>query len=226
MKVLAIFNKKDICLWAISVAVVTVAFLFGGDPDYMMLATSLLGVSALIFLAKGHYFGNVIIVIFCILYGFISFKTKYYGEMATMLGMTLPMAVLAVVSWVKNPHDGEKTQVEINNVGKKEIVTLLGITVLVTIAFYFILDFLGTASMLFSTLSIATSFFAASLTYKRSELYALAYGLNDMVLIILWAIAMLDDLSYITMVICFVMFFINDIYGYISWLKMKKMQSK
>ncbi len=226
MKTLAIFNKKDICLWVISVVVVAGAFLFGGDTDYMMLATSLLGVTALIFLAKGSYLGNVIIVVFCLLYGVISYKTKYYGEMITMLGMTLPMAVLAIISWVKNPYEGENKEVEIHNVSRGEIISLLAITVVVTIAFYFILSFFGTASIFFSTLSIATSFFAASLTFKRSELYALAYGLNDLVLIILWGIAMFEDLSYITMVICFVMFFINDIYGYVSWLKMKQRQAK
>lgn len=226
MKILSIFNKKDILLWVTSVVVVCAAFLSSGEPDYVLLTTSLLGVTALIFLAKGSYLGNVIIVVFCLLYGFISFKNKYYGEMITMMGMTLPMAVLAIVSWVKNPYEGKAQEVQICNITKKTILQLLFITLLVTIAFYFILSYFKTASLFVSTLSIATSFFAASLTYKRSELYALAYALNDMVLIVLWLICALQNAEYYTMVICFVMFLINDIYGYISWLKMKKRQWK
>lgn len=40
-------------------------------------------------------------VVFSILYGVISFTFAYYGEMITYLGMTAPMAVVALVSWLK-----------------------------------------------------------------------------------------------------------------------------
>lgn len=48
----------------------------------------------------------------------------------------------------------------------------------------------------------------------RSPYYALAYGLNDIVLIVLWIIASMQSVSYIPMAVCFVMFFFNDIYGF------------
>ncbi len=223
---LKILNKKDITLWVVSVIVVAVSFLASKNFQPLLLITSLLGVTSLIFIAKGHYIGNAIIVVFSLLYGYISYKTAYYGEMITYVCMTLPMAVVSLVSWLKNPYAEGESEVTVAKLEGKDFIMILLATTAVTIAFYFILKHFNTNSLGVSTLSIATSFFAASLTYKRSEFYALAYGLNDIVLIILWLIATINDSSYITMVICFVMFLINDIYGYISWKKMKARQEK
>ena len=98
------------------------------------------------------------------------------------------------------------------------------LAVFVTIIFYFILDYFNTANMFFSTLSVSTSFIAAYLTFRRSPYFALAYAANDVVLIILWTMASFIKTSYIGVVICFVVFLINDLYGFVSWLKMEKRQ--
>ena len=96
--------------------------------------------------------------------------------------------------------------------------------ILVTAAFYFILRAMGNAALIFSTLSITTSFLASGLTALRSPYYALAYASNDLVLIVLWVVAALADVSSVPMVACFVMFFANDMYGFINWRKMAKRQ--
>jgi len=62
------------------------------------------------------------------------------------------------------------------------------------------------------------------LTFRRSPYFALAYAANDIVLIVLWVLASLSDLKYISVVVCFGAFLVNDIYGYISWQKMKTRQ--
>jgi hypothetical protein len=57
-------------------------------------------------------------------------------------------------------------------------------------------------------------------------LFALAYASNDVVLIVLWTMASVYDIRYTSVVVCFAAFLANDIYGYISWQKMKIRQSK
>lgn len=84
------------------------------------LAASLIGVTSLIFNAKGNPFGQFLMVIFSLLYGIISFTFSYYGEMLTYLGMTMPMAIFALISWLKNPHNGNKAEVKVNSLGKNE----------------------------------------------------------------------------------------------------------
>ena len=86
--------------------------------------------------------------------------------------------------------------------------------------------FFDTANLLPSTLSVTTSFVAVYLTFRRSPYFALAYATNDIILIILWVLASIYDMKYISVVVCFAAFLINDIYGFISWRKIKIRQSQ
>lgn len=86
--------------------------------------------------------------------------------------------------------------------------------------FFFILRAFHTANLILSTISVATSFWAVSLTFRRSAFFAIGYAANDLVLIGLWILATVSDISYLSVVICFLIFFINDIYGFFNWRKM------
>jgi nicotinamide mononucleotide transporter PnuC len=164
-------------------------------------------------------------VVFSFIYGIISFTFSYYGEMITYLGMTMPMAVFALISWLRNPYKDNKAEVKVNSISKTEQIIMWILTVIVTIIFYFILDYFGTKNIIPSTVSVTTSFIAAYLTFRRSPYFALAYAANDIVLIILWVSASIIDLRYISVVVCFVTFLFNDIYGFVSWQKMKIRQA-
>ena len=48
--------------------------------------------------------------LFSLMYGVISYTFAYYGEMITYLGMTMPMAVFALISWVRNPYNEMKSR--------------------------------------------------------------------------------------------------------------------
>ena len=125
------FTKTELILWCTSAAVVFAAFHIFDRTNYMTLIASLIGVTSLIFNAKGNPFGQLLMVLFSILYGII-----------------------------------------------------------------------------------------------RSPYFALAYAANDMVLILLWALASVEHITYLSALICFAMFLINDLYGFISWRRMEMRQTK
>ena len=210
-------------LWASSVLVMLGGFLLAPENGVLNLIASLIGVTSLIFNAKGYVIGQVLMVIFSVLYGVISFEQRYYGEMITYLGMTAPIAALSVVSWVRHPYE-DSAEVEVSSLSSRQKAFVAVASVLTTVVFYFILKALGTASLFFSTISVATSFLASALTYFRSPYYAIGYAANDVVLIILWILASVQNSSCLVMVACFVMFLFNDLYGYVSWQKMKLRQ--
>ena len=216
-------SKFELALWIGSVITVTVSFLLLPDKDYLSLTASLIGVTALIFVSKGLVAGQVLTVVFAVFYGIISCFFQYYGEMITYLGMTSPIAVFSVISWLKHPYGGTD-EVAVSKVTGKQTAVLAVLTVAVTAAFYFILQALSTANLFFSTVSVATSFVACSLSYLRSPFYAVGYAANDIVLIILWVLAATEDISCVPMVACFGVFFINDMYGFFNWQRMKKRQ--
>ena len=218
------FSKSEIALWCSSVVLIVLSFCIFDRENYLTLLASLVGVTSLIFNAKGNPFGQLLMVIFSSLYGIISFTFAYYGEMITYLGMTMPMAIFALISWLRNPYNGNKTEVKVNTISKTETVLMWVMTVVITVLFYFILAYFNTANIVPSTVSVTTSFLAVYLTFRRSPYFALAYAANDIVLIVLWGLASLYDVRYISVVVCFIAFFANDIYGYVSWQKMKKRQ--
>lgn len=219
------FSRAELLLWLSSVFLVVLSFCLFDRESYFTLAASLIGVTSLIFNAKGNPFGQVLMIIFSLFYGFISYTFAYYGEMMTYLGMTAPMAVFALVSWLRNPYNGNRAEVKVNRIHCAEVAGMLILAVAVSVLFYFILAAFNTQNLLPSTLSVTTSFIAVYLTFRRNPFFALAYAANDIVLIILWVMASLTDISYISVVVCFAIFLANDIYGFISWVKMEKRQA-
>lgn len=217
------FTKLDIIIWTGSVTALIISFAASGGGDALTLIASLIGVTSLIFIAKGNVIGQFLMILFAVIYSIISFTFHYYGEMVTYMCMTAPSALITAIAWIKNPYS--ETQVAVGEVRWRGWLALVSATVAITIIFYFILAALDTPNLFFSTISVTTSFIAAGLMFLRSQYYATGYMANDLILVILWVLASLEDISYLPMVVNFAIFFINDLYGYISWSRMKKVQS-
>ena len=223
-KLFQYFSVGEWLLWGCScLAILVCFFLFGGSGALTLIA-SLVGVTSLIFCAKGNPAGQVLMILFSLIYGYISLTFAYYGEMITYLGMTAPMALFSLISWLRHPYKGQKSQVQVDLLCGRDWLLALVLTLAVTVAFYFPLRALGTANLLPGTLSVATSFLAAYLTWRRSPYFALIYAANDVVLLVLWTLASFSDRSYISVVVCFAAFLVNDLYGFVSWRRMQKRQ--
>ena len=215
-------SKKEWAIWIGSLLIITISNMVSGDLDFLTLLAALVGVTSLIFVAKGNVWAQVLMVVFSILYGIISWRFRYWGEMITYLGMTMPMAIWSTITWIKNPSKENGNVVAIQKLNWKHIVTLFFSCLIVTIGFYFLLRIMNTPNIIFSTISITTSFLAAALTMLRSSYYALGYASNDIVLIILWILASKENPIYIPVVVNFTIFFFNDMYGFFSWKKREK----
>lgn len=218
------FTKFEIGLWTSSVLIIIDTFIVFEDKDYLTLLASVIGATFLVLNAKGNPLGQLLTIFFSILYGVISYRFSYYGEMITYLCMSMPIAFVALISWLKNPYEKGKAEVKVNKLSITEIIFMFLLTAIVTVIFYFILKYFNTANLIPSTISVTTSFMAAYLTFRRSPYFALAYALNDLVLIVLWVLASITDISYLSVVICFIVFLVNDMYGFINWKRMEKRQ--
>ena len=219
------FTKAELALWICSVALIVIAFCIWDRVNFLTLAASLIGVTSLIFCAKGNPVGQVLIIVFAVLYGIISWMVAYYGEMITYLGMTAPMAVYALIVWLKHPFAGKRSEVKVNRLRAREYFIMALIAAAVTVVFYFILEAFHTANLIPGTISVTTSFVAVYLTARRSPFYALAYAANDVVLIVLWSMAAAADPSCLSVVICFCVFLVNDLYGFVNWMRMQRRQA-
>ena len=204
-------TRREWCLWLASLAVVLIANQITPELDPLTMTAALVGVTSLVFAAKGNVWSQVLMIVFSILYGVISFRFHYWGEMITYLGMTLPMAVWSTVA--------------IQTLARSHLAALAASTVAVAAVFYYILKLLDTPNLFFSTVSIITSFLAAALTMLRSSYYAVGYAANDVVLIVLWVMASMENPAYIPVAVNFAIFLLNDLYGFVSWKKREVLQT-
>lgn len=207
-------TKKEWMLWLGSLFLVIISNLLSGNIDFLTLSAACIGITSLVFAAKGNVWAQILMIVFSVFYGIISWQFRYWGEMITYLGMTMPMAIWSTITWIRNPAENGK-QVAIQTLNKKHIFWLTVSAVIVTV----ILKKLDTPNLVFSIISITTSFIAAALTMLRSSYYALGYAANDIVLIVLWVLASVKNPEYIPVAVNFIIFFFNDMYGFISWKK-------
>ncbi len=224
-KIIPEFLPLDWLIWGLSVSLVVLSYVVFPQSGVFSMIGSLIGVTALIFVAKGAVLGQFLMLIFCLFYGILSFFFRYYGEMLTYLGMSLPAVIFNIVSWLRHPWR-DTAQIAVASLTKKHSLISFALTALVTLIFYFLLKWLHTAELLVSTLSVATSFLASALSFQRSPWYAMAYAANDVVLVILWGIACAKDPTAIPVLVCFAVFLINDLHGFFSWQKMKRVQEE
>ena len=213
-------------IWGLSIVCIIVCFFFFNNTQYHYLIGSLIGITALVFVSKGNPLGQILTVVFSVFYGIISYSCKYYGEMITYLAMTAPMAVAALISWIRNPSKENKSEVAVNKLSVKEWCLFVVLCIAVTAAFYFVLRALNTANLIISTVSVFTSFAASYLTARRSRFYAIGYAANDIVLVVMWILQTLSDITYLPMIVCFAAFLALDIYGFVNWSKMLRKQNE
>lgn len=217
-------KKREWLLWLVSLVITLISNILAGKIDAVTLCATSIGVTALIFIARGDVWGQILTVIFSFLYSIVSLRFHYYGEMITYLCMSMPIAALSVITWLRHPYRPDANEVKIHRMTKNQTAVMLVTAAVVTWLFYYILKYFNTANLAVSTASITTSYLASFLMLYRNSYYAVAYAANDVVLMVLWVLASMESFSYFPMVICFFMFFINDLYGFISWKKREKRQ--
>lgn len=219
---IASLTKKEWGVWFCSLCIIIISNFLSESFNSLILIAACVGVTSLIFATKGNVWAQILMIIFSVLYGIISWQFRYWGEMITYLGMTMPMAIWSTITWIKNPAANGK-EVAIQKLKSKHILGIIISRAVITWVFYLILSALDTPNIVFSTISITTSFLAAALTMLRSSYYALGYAANDIVLIVLWVLASIENPAYIPVAVNFTIFFFNDRYGFVCWRKREAM---
>lgn len=202
----------------ISIFIITICFFLGQDKNIFSLIASILGILTVICGAKGLIIAPIINIIYNVIYTILSISQHYYGEAIIYTFLMIPINIITIISWKKNKSKENDNVVEVNKISTKEYLYLSFITITLTIGFYFLLRILNTNELIISTISLVTSILASYLMLRRSSYYAIAYIINDIILITLWTLSIKSNrFEHLPMIITFIIFFINDIYGFINW---------
>lgn len=135
-----------------------------------------------------------------------------------------PMSIGGIISWITHKSDKTDT-IEVNEINIKEWVVLSVASIIAFLGLYNILKVFNTNELLVSTFSMIASLIAVYLLVRRCKYCFIFYLINDIVLIILWALPIIDgNLVLIPMVIDPIIIFTSDFYGAFNWNKIEKEQ--
>ena len=206
------------------ILVIVTSFVF--HSDFWNTATAALYILAALHLAKGKVAGYVLGLIVVAFYCFISYREALYGELIHYLLLETPLWTAGIIGWLKN-HDEKTDSVKMNIIGKKEWFFATIGTIVISVAFYFILKALNTNQLVFSTLSIVVNVFSEYLIMRRSRFGFIGYITCDILLMILWGVPMLyGELEIIPMFINGIANFAIDVYGLINWVNLQRIQDE
>lgn len=173
--------------------------------------------------SEGYIFGFITTIFYCI----VSFRYAYYGEIIISIFLTTPLNILGLMAWRKHFVKDTTNQkiVEIASVTKKEKIILFVSQAVLSVGYYFLLKAFNTEFLFISTLSVVTSLIGTYLLLRRCNLNWIFWIINASLLILLWGyIYYLNGFSSISMLWLCIMTFVNNIYGYINWLRLEKSQ--
>lgn len=194
------------------------------NSSIVTIICTVLFVLAIMLIAKGNYLGQIIGIVVTILYSYISYKNRYYGEIIINIGIVLPLYILGIISWIKHENKETKT-VKINQIRFKEWLIALVLSIGVYFGIYYLLKSQNTNLLIVSTLSVVASLFGMYLNVRRSSYSFLLFIINDIILIFLWGIPSFNgDYTLVPLFINPIINLFNDSYGLYNWKKNEKLQ--
>lgn len=220
------WNGFELFLLTFSIVAIALSGVISKSP-LLTSITSFLGILVALCQAKGKVVSQFIGVIESLLYSYLSFQSKFYGEVIIYLCLLLPLYIAGIYSWMKHKKVDSDT-VETNTIGKTEWIILLVLGFIGAIGLYILLGYFDTEQLLVSTLSMVTSLFGTYLIVRRSKFSFLFYIMNDILLLILWASPIfVGNYLLLPMLVEPIAMFMNDIYGWHRWnIESKKLDEK
>lgn len=137
----------------------------------------------------------------------------------------IPMNFIGFYLWSR--HKDEKSgEVEGKALTPKQIVILLAATAVIVIIYWKILTHLGGQLALIDAMSTVFSVIALIMQVARYAEQWLLWIIVNIVSVIMWILLIGKDSSAVTMVVMWIAYLFNSIYGYYNWKKLAAKNSK
>ncbi len=218
------WNIFELIYLAVIIILPVVAALIFKSSIFELLSTLAALIAALL-VAKGKPAAYPVSVVSALLYAFVTFQTRLYGETAIALCILFPIAVYGVFSWFNNKRDThlKGRVIIVNKIKAAEYIILICSQVIAAYFYYWLLKRFGTQFPLFSVFTVATGIISSYLLARRSRFGLIAYILNDIMLICLWtSVVAAGSVNSIVMLLTPVLLLISDVYGAFNWKKFEK----
>lgn len=183
---------------------------------------SLTGIWCVVLVAKGkiinYYFGMVNVLA----YAYIAYHQHYYGEVMLNIFYFFPMQFVGIYLWKKKTRSTQKNAVKVVYMTHKQRLFWSFITITATLIYGFVLKKLGGNLPFVDASSTVMSVIAMILmVFVFVEQWVL-WILVDLVTIIMWWCVMIKGGNDIAVLVMWIAFLVNAVYGLYNWIKLEK----
>lgn len=195
--------------------------LYWGD-GLIPIVSALTGVTCVIFVSKqmmaNYYVGTINVI----LYAYLAFESKLYGDFMLNAFYYLPMQFIGIYMW-KKAMDKEQTDVvESKSLNGTQRIKLLCITLASIVIYAGVLTLLGGNLALIDSTSTVLSVIAMILMVKQYLEQWYLWVVVNVVTIIMWAISLSQGSGDYATLLMWVVFLLNSLYGLYHWKKANK----
>jgi len=191
----------------------------------IVIINSLISIISVFLITKGNYLGNVLQIVYSLIYSYIAFINQYYGEVIFFILVNLPIYICSTIFWLKN-RNVETNEIRINTIKLKEYLLLFIVGVVGYVVLFFLLKSLNTANIYLGTLSLIIGSIAGYLSMRRCEYNFIVYILLNVIGIMLWFSVVISDISNLPTMLIYIINLFMNISGIINWKRLKIMQTK
>ena len=217
------WNLFEIC-WLIISTLLILSLSIYWKSSFIGVVAAITGIWSVILVAKGkisnYYFGFVNIIT----YSYVAFGSKYYGEVMLNMLYFLPMQFVGLYLWKKNREKNLKSHVKAKLLSNKSRVIWILVIIIATICYGYFLLKIGANKPYLDGLSVILSIIAMILmAYRYVEQWVL-WIIVDVITIALWVYAIINGGNDIAILIMWIAYLVNAIYGFANWIKLSKIK--
>lgn len=208
-------------LFVASAIIVVILITIITENSWFACLCGILGLLTIFFQAKGKVIGQFIGILDSLCYGIFSYTFRFFGEFVVYTLILVPIYIYGVFSWLFHQKD---THVTHNNLSKKEWIIISILAIVFCVLFYFVMSYAKCDALVINVLSMTSLTLANYLLARRNFMGFVFLIMNDLILILLWSLTVFQCHDVFVMLICAIIYLINDIFGVISWLKIKNQE--
>lgn len=214
-------------MWLSIFTFVTIYLYFSWEDTILGLIASLTGMLCVVLVAKGkisNYYPGTVNVI---LYAYIAYEQKYYGEVMLNLLYFLPMQFIGFYLWKNNKVQrtaAEKVKIEMMSNNARILWTVVSCAGI--FGYGLILKRMGGNLPFVDATSTVLSIIAMVLMAKRYVEQWILWIIVDVVSVIMWFVVLAKGGNDISILIMWTAYLVNAIYGQINWMKLHQEQMR
>lgn len=178
------------------------------------------GAACVILIAKGEISNYLFGLINVVLYIFLAFNAKLYGEVMLNTLYYVPMQFIGFYLWYKAGNTGKTFKARSLSDAQKYILGIVSVGLIA--AYSLLLKMLGGNLVIIDATSTVLSVIAMVLMVKSFKEQWALWIIVNLVSIAMWIVSISQGTGDIATALMWTVYLVNSIWGYVSWNKASK----